>query len=95
MRQPTVYMMASKQNGTIYTGVTSDLVKRVYEHKNQITKGFTSKYSCKILVYYESHGCMESAITREKKIKGGSRSRKITLIETANPSWRDLYADIV
>ena len=93
-KQPAVYMMASKKNGTIYTGVTSDLVKRVYEHKNIITKGFTDKYGCKNLVYFLIFETMETAILEEKRIKGGSRKKKIQMIEEFNPEWKDLYESI-
>lgn len=95
MKQPAIYMMTNKRFGTIYTGVTSNLVKRVYEHKNEITKGFTSKHSCKNLVYYEIFDDMYEAISREKRIKGGPRQQKIDLIETTNSEWRDLYPDII
>jgi putative endonuclease len=94
VKQPAVYMMASKRNGTIYAGVTSNLVKRVWEHREGVVGGFTKRYGCKILVWYELGGSMEAAIRREKQIKGGSRARKLALIETANPEWRDLWADI-
>ena len=92
--KPAVYIMTNKRNGTLYTGVTSDLVRRVYEHKCSIIPGFTKKYGCKLLVYYEIIESMETAITREKKIKGGSRKNKIKLIETQNPTWLDLYENI-
>jgi putative endonuclease len=82
--------MANKRNGTLYTGVTSNLLKRDYEHKNGLLEGFTLKYGCKMLVYYECHETMESAITREKQIKAGSRKKKLKLIETLNPSWNNL-----
>jgi putative endonuclease len=94
MRLPVVYMMASKRNGTIYTGVSSDLIKRVYEHKNAIAAGFTVKYNCKLLVFYEFHDTMINAITREKQIKAGSRIKKMQLIEAMNPEWNDLYDDL-
>jgi putative endonuclease len=94
MKQPAVYIMASRRNGTLYTGVTSDLPKRVWQHKNG-TVGFTSRYGCKILVWYEVGGDMEWAILREKQIKAGSRNKKLGLIETLNPEWRDLYESIV
>ena len=90
-RQPAVYIMANKYHGTIYTGVTSDLMKRVYEHKHVDMDGFTKRYSCHLLVYYEMHGGMFEAIEREKKIKTGSRKKKIALIEKTNPKWHDLY----
>ena len=92
--KPAVYIMTNKRNGTLYTGVTSDLVRRVYEHKCSIIPGSTKKYGCKLLVYYEIIESMETAITREKKIKGGSRKNKIKLIETQNPTWLDLYENI-
>ncbi len=95
MKTPAVYIMANKKNGAIYTGVTSNLVKRVYEHKNSYTKGFTSKYECNLLVYYEIHDNVESAITREKQIKSGSRKQKLILIEKDNADWNDLYASIL
>jgi putative endonuclease len=95
MKTPVVYIMANQKNGTIYTGVTSNLVKRVYEHKNSCAKGFTSKYECTLLVYYETHDNMDSAITREKQIKAGSRKQKLSLIEKDNPEWNDLYTSIL
>ena len=95
MKQPAVYIMASKRNGTVYTGVTSNLPQRVYQHKHGVTGGFTSKYECGMLVYYEVHGDMAAAITREKQIKAGSRKNKLALIENANPSWKDLYEEII
>jgi len=95
MKQPCVYIMASKRNGTLYTGVTSDLVQRIWQHKTGVVEGFTKKYGCKQLVWYELHGSMESAILREKQIKSGSRSKKLGLIEALNPSWRDLYPEIL
>ncbi len=95
MKRPSVYIIASKPNGTLYTGVTSDLVKRVYEHKNGVVQGFTKTYGCKLLVYYETHESMDNAIVREKQIKSGSRFKKIKLIEDVNPKWNDLYDDIL
>ncbi len=92
--QPAVYMVASARNGTIYVGVTSDLVRRVWEHRQNVADGFTKRYGCKLLVWYELHATMEFAIAREKQIKGGSRQRKLALVEAANPQWRDLFADI-
>ncbi len=94
MKQPAVYIMASPRNGTLYTGVTSDLVQRVWQHKTGAT-GFTGQYECKLLVWYELQGDMEHAILREKQIKGGSRRKKLKLIETMNPGWKDLYPEIV
>ena len=90
-KQPAVYIMANKRNGTLYTGVTSNLVKRVYEHKNGLTEGFTKRYGCKRLVYYEQFADISYAIYREKQIKGGSRKDKTLLIEKSNPRWEDLY----
>lgn len=90
-RNPAIYIMANKRNGTIYTGVTSDLIKRVYEHKHGNVVGFTKKYSCNLLVYYECYDSMLGAIEREKQIKGGSRKKKLELIESLNPDWQDLY----
>jgi len=95
MKQPCVYIMASGRNGTLYTGVTSNLAQRVFQHREGSGEGFTQKHSCKMLVWYEQHETMESAILREKQIKGGSRQRKLVLIETQNPNWEDLYSQIV
>lgn len=94
-RNPAVYIMANKRNGTIYTGVTSDLLKRIHEHKHGSIPGFTSRYGCNLLVYYEQCECMISAIEREKQIKGGSRKKKLALIEKLNPNWQDLYDDLL
>ena len=93
MKQPAVYIVASRRNGTIYTGVTSDLVQRVWQHKTG-SSGFTARYGCKLLVWYELHSTMEYAIAREKQVKAGSRKKKLALIEAQNPQWRDLFADI-
>lgn len=90
-----VYILASKPKGTLYIGVTSDLVKRVWQHKNNFVKGFTSKYDVHRLVWYESHECMESAISWEKVLKNWNRSWKVRLIEEDNPEWKDLYSDLV
>lgn len=87
--------MANKQNGTLYVGVTSNLTKRVYEHKNNELEGFTSKYQCHNLVYYECFENMDQAIEREKQIKSGSRLKKIKLIEKDNPNWKDLYETLL
>ena len=95
LKQPAVYLLASERNGTLYTGVTSDLVKRVWQHKNDLADGFTKKYSVHCLVYYELADEMAAAIEREKQIKGGSRARKLALIESMNPEWRDLYDDLL
>ena len=93
MKQPAIYIVTNKKNGTLYTGVTSNLPKRIHEHKNA-SEGFTAKYGCKNLVYYEILEDMENAIAREKQIKAGSRKKKIALIESVNPEWRDLYNNI-
>ena len=95
MKQPCVYILASRRNGTLYTGVTSDLVQRVWQHKNDLGQGFTRKYRVHTLVWYEPHATMESAITREKAIKEWKRAWKLELIEAFNPEWRDLYEEIV
>ena len=95
MKQPAVYIMASRRNGTLYIGVTSDLLKRVYEHRNDLVEGFTRKYGIHSLVWYELHGAMVSAIDREKAIKEWPRKWKLQLIEETNPRWRDLYSDII
>ena len=91
MKQPCVYMVANRRNGTIYTGVTSNLPRRAYEHREGLVRGFSTKYGCKLLVWYEVHDNMTAAIEREKQIKGGSRAKKIELIEAFNPEWKDLY----
>jgi len=91
MKQPCVYIMASKRHGTLYAGVTSDMPKRAFEHREGLVKGFTKKYDCKILVWYELHETMIDAITREKQIKAGSRAKKLALIEALNPEWKDLF----
>ncbi len=94
-KNPTVYIMTNKRNGTLYTGVTSDIIKRIHQHKNAEAPAFTSRYGCKTLVYYEQHEDMLSAIAREKQIKSGSRKKKITLIESMNPEWKDLYETLL
>ncbi len=94
-KQPAVYIMASKRNGTLYTGVTSALIQRVHQHKAGAIDGFSAKYGCKHLVYYEVLDRMENAIVREKQIKAGSRARKIALIESVNPTWADLYETLL
>ena len=85
-----VYILASKKNGTIYVGITSNITKRIWEHKNNIVLGFTSKYSVHKLVYFETYSSPVTAIAREKYLKGKSRNYKISLIETNNPTWNDL-----
>jgi putative endonuclease len=94
MKQPCVYIMASQRNGTLYTGVTSNLPKRAFEHREGLAEGFFAKYGCKILVWYERHESMIVAIAREKQIKAGSRAKKIALIEQLNPEWKDLYESL-
>ena len=94
MKSFFVYIMASKPYGVIYVGVTSDLVKRMWQHKEGITQGFTKDYQVKRLVYFEQHENAESAITREKRIKKWYRSMKVDLIEKQNPLWEDLYATL-
>ena len=91
-KKPGVYLLASRRNGTLYLGVTSDLVKRVWQHKNDFVDGFTKRYHVHTLVWFEVHSTMESAITREKRIKEWKRRSKLELIEASNPDWRDLYA---
>ncbi|MBP3984458.1 GIY-YIG nuclease family protein [Pseudoxanthomonas helianthi] len=93
-RQPCVYILASDRNGTLYTGVTSDLVGRTWQHKEHVVDGFTKRYGVTKLVWYEIHGVMESAISREKQIKKWRREWKMRLIDESNPSWRDLWTDI-
>src|SRR5262245_42209987 len=88
VKQPAIYMMANKRNGTIYTGVTSGLVARVWQHREGAVDGFTKRYGCKMLVWYELAETMETAIAREKQIKAGSRAAKLALIEAMNPNWR-------
>lgn len=93
MKQPAVYIMANHINGTLYIGVTSNLPQRAYQHREGLIPGFTTRYGCKTLVYYEVFEDMGSAIAREKSLKGGSRRKKLLLINRFNPEWRDLYAD--
>ena len=93
-KQPCVYLLASQRNGTLYVGVTSNLPKRVWEHKSKFVKGFTEKYRVDKLVWYELHGTMESAIQREKNIKNWERRWKLEIIEAMNPDWKDLYEEL-
>ena len=95
IKQPAVYILASKRNGTLYTGVTSDLVKRIWEHKNDLVEGFTQQYHVHDLVWFELHDNMTTAIEREKNIKEWKREWKLNLIEKNNPHWQDLYDDII
>ena len=93
-KQPAIYILASKRNGTLYVGVTSDLTKRVWEHKNDLVEGFSKRYKVHLLVYYELHADMPQAIAREKTLKSWKRSWKIKLIESINPIWKDLYLEL-
>jgi putative endonuclease len=93
--QPAIYILASQRNGTLYVGVTSNLVKRVWEHRQDLVDGFTRRYSVHTLVYFELHETMAVAIAREKQIKAGSRIKKLRLIEGMNPDWHDLYPTIL
>ena len=93
-RQPAVYILTNKPNGTLYTGVTSNLPGRIWQHKNKVTKGFSAKYNLTKLVYFELFEDMYAAISREKQIKAGSRMAKLKLVEKTNREWRDLYPDI-
>lgn len=95
MKEGYVYILASQKNGTIYIGVTSDLCKRIYEHKTGVSPGFTSRYNVKTLVYYECVPSIISAIAREKQLKRWKREWKLALIEKSNPHWEDLYAEIL
>ncbi|HNQ56194.1 MAG: GIY-YIG nuclease family protein [Rhodocyclaceae bacterium] len=94
-RLPCVYILASKKNGTLYIGVTSDLIKRVWEHKSDLVEGFTKEYGVHLLVYFEMLEDMTSAIQREKQLKKWNRDWKIQLIEKGNPEWRDLYDSLI
>ena len=94
MKQPAIYIMANKRNGTLYTGVSSNLGQRVWQHREGVVGGFTKRYGCKVLVWFEAADTMEAAIGREKQIKGGSRAKKLALIEGMNPGWSDLYDQI-
>ena len=91
MQESYVYILASKKHGTLYIGVTSNLVKRIFEHKNNIIGGFTQKYRVHNVIYYETHNSIQEAITREKQLKKWKRDWKINLIERENPEWIDLY----
>lgn len=94
-KQPCVYLLASRRNGTLYVGVTSDLIKRVYEHREGLLDGFTKRYGVHDLVWYEVHECMESAILREKQLKKWPRVAKIRVIEQGNAGWRDLWPGLL
>ncbi|PZN84060.1 MAG: GIY-YIG nuclease [Candidatus Methylumidiphilus alinenensis] len=93
-KQPCVYMLSSRRNGTLYIGVTSDLIRRVYQHRTEAADGFSKRYGVHDLVWYEVHEMMESAILREKQLKNWSRIAKIRLIEQQNPNWRDLWPEL-
>jgi len=95
MKQPAVYIMASRRNGTLYIGVTSDLIKRAWQHKQDDVPGFTSRHAVHMLVYYQQAEEMLSAISREKQLKKWNRAWKIRLIEEMNPHWNDLYGSIL
>lgn len=94
-KQPAVYILASKYNGTLYIGVTSNLIQRIWQHKNDLVEGFTEKYGVHALVYFELHGDMPTAIQREKQLKKWDRQWKIDLIEKTNPMWKDLWEELV
>ncbi len=94
-REPALYILASHKDGTLYIGVTSNLVKRIYEYKNNLAEGFTKAYGVHILVYFELHRTMEDAILREKQMKKWKREYKVNLIEADNLNWDDLYSDIL
>ena len=94
MKQPATYIMANRRNGALYTGVTSNLPQRAYQHREGVTKGYTTRYGCKLLVWFEMAATMDGAIGREKQIKGGSRAKKLALIEGMNPEWKDLFEEI-
>ena len=91
--QPAVYILASRRNGTLYVGVTSNLAARIHQHREGLADGFTRKYAVKQLIWFEQHPTMESAITREKRIKKWNRAWKMEMIEATNPEWRDLAED--
>jgi predicted GIY-YIG superfamily endonuclease len=95
MKQPCVYIMASRRNGTLYTGVTGNLPRRAFEHREGLVPGFSVAHGCKTLVWYELHETILAAIAREKQIKAGSRKKKLALIETLNPAWEDLYGSLI
>ena len=94
MRRSATYIMANKRNGTLYTGFTSDLSRRVYEHRTGVIPGFTKRYGCTMLVWYEFYDDIREAMAREHQIKAGSRAKKLALIEAMNPDWRDLGEDL-
>jgi putative endonuclease len=93
MKEYYVYIITNRKNGTLYTGMTNDIERRVYEHKHKVNQGFASKYNCTKLVYFDSYPSVVDTIAREKQIKGWLRSKKIALIESMNPDWKDLSED--
>ena len=95
MKQPAVYLLATGKRGTLYIGVTSNLVARTWQHREHVVEGFTKRYNVSMLVWYELHGTMESAILREKQLKKWNREWKLRLVQESNPEWRDLWEDIV
>ena len=95
MKQPAIYILASKRNGTLYIGVTSNLIQRIWQHKQHLVEGFTKKYNVTMLVYFEQAPAMDSAIAREKVLKKLGRRAKINLINQQNPHWRDLYPQLI
>ena len=95
MKQPAVYLLASRYRGTLFVGVTSDLVQRIWQHRQGLVEGFTQRYGVHMLVWFEQHATMLDAIAREKRIKEWKRAWKLELIETNNPRWRDLYDDLL
>ncbi|MGL4835406.1 MAG: GIY-YIG nuclease family protein [Shewanella sp.] len=95
MKQPVTYILTSKPNGTLYIGVTSNLITRIWQHKNHITEGFTKKYGLTTLVYFELHGCIQGAILREKQLKKWRRKWNVELIDKDHPEWRELYFELI
>ncbi len=95
MKQPAVYLLATKKNGTLYIGVTSNLVARTWQHREHVVEGFTTRYNVTRLVWYELHATMESAILREKRLKKWNREWKLRLVDETNPEWRDLWEGII
>ncbi len=95
MKQPAVYIVTNKPYGTLYTGVTSDLIKRTHQHKTATTPSFATRHACTLLVWHELHPTMETAILREKQLKAGPRAQKLRLINTQNPTWRDQTPDLL
>ncbi|MCH9853796.1 MAG: GIY-YIG nuclease family protein [Alphaproteobacteria bacterium] len=94
MKQPCVYILASERNGTLYTGVTTNIVQRIYQHKHGLIEGFTKKHNVKLLVYYEQHATLDTALLREDQMKEWRRSWKMDLIQKDNPQWLDLYENL-